>query len=66
VDGRPLHRSEGSRGRLRNLEVRSRAEAIDAAKWLMQLHLDHWPGWEREAEVRQIMDGVDIGSSSTI
>ncbi len=36
------------------LEVPSREEAIEAAKWLMQQFIDHWPGWEGEAEVRQI------------
>jgi hypothetical protein len=36
------------------LEVASRQAAIDGAKWLMELHAKHWPGWEGEVEVREI------------
>ena len=35
------------------LEAASREEAVKSAKWFMQLHIDHWPGWEGEAEVRE-------------
>jgi hypothetical protein len=42
------------------LEVKSGEEAKESARWIMQLHLDHWPGWEGECEVRQIMDGPDM------
>lgn len=39
------------------LETSSKEEAIEAARWLMQLHVEHWPGWEGEVEVRQIFGG---------
>jgi len=35
-------------------DLPSKAEAMRWAKRFMQLHLEHWPGWEGEAEVRQI------------
>jgi len=38
------------------LEVRSKAEAVELAKRLMQIHKDHWPGWEGSCEVRQLME----------
>ena len=36
------------------LDVRSHEEAVENARRTMQLHLDHWPGWEGTAEVRRI------------
>src|SRR5216110_761880 len=35
-------------------DLKSRAEAMQWAKRFMELHIEHWPGWEGEAEVRQI------------
>lgn len=35
-------------------ELKSREEAVEAAKQFMELHRKHWPGWEGETEVRQI------------
>jgi hypothetical protein len=37
-------------------DVKSKQEAIDWASRFMQLHKDHWPGWEGEAEIRQIFE----------
>ena len=37
-------------------ELRSREEAIEAAVRFMELHKQHWPGWEGETEVRQLYD----------
>ena len=37
------------------IEVRTKAEAIELGKRLLQIHLDNWPGWEGSCEVRQIM-----------
>ena len=34
-------------------------EAIQAAKDFMELHRQHWPGWEGESEVRQIFGMED-------
>ena len=38
------------------IEVGSRAEAVDHARRLMQIHADHWPGYQGVCEVRQLMD----------
>ena len=37
-------------------DVKSKQEAIEWASRFMQLHKDHWPGWEGESEIRQIFD----------
>ena len=34
--------------------VKSKEEAVEAAVRFMEFHKEHWPGWEGEAEVRQI------------
>ncbi|HEV7653265.1 MAG TPA: YciI family protein [Mycobacteriales bacterium] len=36
------------------VEVDTFAEAVEAARKIVQVHADHWPSWEGEAEVRQI------------
>jgi hypothetical protein len=38
-------------------EVGSKEEAVEATVRFMELHKKHWPGWEGEAEVRQIFTG---------
>ncbi len=43
------------------VEARSKEEAIEGARWLMQLHIDYWPGWEGEAEVRHLVNSEDFG-----
>src|SRR3979411_1587708 len=35
-------------------ELKSKEEAIKGAVRFMELHKKHWPGWEGEAEIRQI------------
>lgn len=42
------------------LEAKSKQEAVDGAVWLMNLHKEHWPGWEGEVEVRQIFGPEDF------
>ena len=37
-------------------DVKSKQEAIEWTSRFMQLHKDHWPGWEGESEIRQIFD----------
>jgi hypothetical protein len=37
-------------------DVKSKQEAIEWTSRFIQLHKDHWPGWEGEAEIRQIFD----------
>ena len=33
----------------------SREDVVRATKEFMQLHLDHWPGWEGECELRELV-----------
>ncbi len=35
-------------------ELKSREDAVRAAVRFMELHKQHWPGWEGETEVRQL------------
>ncbi len=39
-------------------ELSSREEAIEKTVRFMELHREHWPEWNGEAEVRQIFDGT--------
>ena len=42
------------------IEARSRDEAVALASRVMQLHIEHWPGWEGETEVRQVFGPGDM------
>lgn len=44
-------------------EVGSKAEAIDWATRFMQVHKEHWPGWEGETEVRQLIQAPPSGAA---
>ena len=37
------------------IAARTREEAIRATTEFMQLHVDHWPGWEGECELRELV-----------
>ena len=39
-------------------QFKSREEAIESAKQMVELHRKHWPSWVGETEVRQIFDGA--------
>ncbi len=41
-------------------ELKSREEAIQSAVSFMELHKKHWPGWEGETEVRQMIGPEDF------
>jgi hypothetical protein len=41
-------------------ELASKADAMRWAQRFMELHREHWPGWEGEAEVRQIFGPADF------
>jgi len=43
-------------------ELKSLAEAVESATAFMELHRQHWPGWEGETEVRQIFGPDDFGA----
>jgi hypothetical protein len=45
-------------------EVSSKQEAIEWTKRFVELHKKHWPGWEGEIEIRQIMDPSAFGPES--
>ena len=38
-------------------DVKSKEEAIEATKRFLDLHRQHWPGWEGEVEIRQLFEG---------
>ena len=44
-------------------ELKSREEAIQSAVRFMELHKKHWPGWEGEAEIRQMFDAPPDSTS---
>lgn len=41
------------------LEARSREEALEGARRVIELHQEHWPGWEGSVEVRPISGGPE-------
>jgi hypothetical protein len=41
-------------------EVKSKQEMIDATVQFMELHREHWPGWEGETEIRQVFGPSDF------
>lgn len=56
VDG-PFIESKEMVGGYGVIEAASLEQAVAEAVGLMELHRDHWPGWEGEVEVRQIFSG---------
>jgi hypothetical protein len=36
-------------------ELKSKEEAVEAARYFMELHKKYWPEWEGETEVREMM-----------
>jgi hypothetical protein len=45
-------------------DVESKHEAIQWAKRFMEVHRDHWKGWEGETEVRQLIQGPETGAGA--
>ena len=60
VDG-PFTEAKEIIGGYAQFELGSKEEAVQAAVDFMELHKKHWPGWEGETEVRQMMDGGPDG-----
>jgi hypothetical protein len=60
VDG-PFSEAKEVVGGYAFIEARSLDEAVALASRMVQLHLDLWPGWEGESEVRQVF-GPDAES----
>ena len=59
IDG-PFTEAKEVVGGYAQFELKSKQEAIDGAVRFMELHRKHWPGWEGEAEVRQIFGPEDF------
>jgi hypothetical protein len=58
IDG-PFTESKEVIGGFAVFEFQSRAEAVESAVKFMELHKQHWPGWEGETEVRQMFGPED-------
>jgi hypothetical protein len=53
IDG-PFTESKEIIGGFAILEYPSKEAALEGAKQFMELHKQHWPGWNGETEVRQL------------
>lgn len=62
IDG-PFTEAKEVVGGYSMFDLRSKEEAIEAARRFMQLHADHWPGVEATCEVRQITGDFDPSTS---
>jgi hypothetical protein len=60
VDG-PFTEAKEVVGGYAVFNVRSKEEAIAWSTRFMDLHKQHWKGWEGEIELRQMMDGPPDG-----
>ena len=58
VDG-PFSEAKEVVGGYGVVEAKTREEAVEGAVWLINMHREHWPGWEGEVEVRQILGPED-------
>jgi hypothetical protein len=45
-------------------ELASKEEAVKSAIHFMELHKKHWPGWQGETEIRQMMDPGECGAKT--
>ena len=59
IDG-PFTEAKEVVGGFAILEFKSKKEALESAKHFMELHKKHWPGWEGETEVRQVLGPEDF------
>lgn len=57
IDG-PFTESKEVIGGFAIMDLKSKEEALEVAKHFIDLHRQHWPGWEGESEIRQ-MFGMD-------
>ena len=55
IDG-PFTEAKEIIGGYAQFELKSRQEAIEGAVRFMELHKQHWPGWEGETEVREMYE----------
>jgi hypothetical protein len=59
IDG-PFTETKEVVGGFAILNFKSKEEALESAKAFMDLHRQHWPGWEGETEVRQMFGPEDF------
>jgi hypothetical protein len=59
VDG-PFTEAKEIIGGYAIFDLKSKEEAIQGAVRFMELHKQHWPGWEGETEVRQMFGPDDF------
>jgi len=59
TDG-PFAESKEVVGGFAVFELKSKKEALESAVRFMELHKQHWPGWEGETEIRQIFGPEDF------
>src|SRR5262249_22575886 len=46
-------------------ELSSKEEAIEWTRRFLELHIQHWPAWNGEVEVRQMAEGPGCGGEPT-
>ena len=61
IDG-PFTETKEVVGGYAQFEYKSKAEAVEATKTFMELHQTHWPGWEGETEIRQMLGPEDFAA----
>jgi hypothetical protein len=59
VDG-PFSEAKEVVGGYAVYDVKSKQEALEWTQRFMQLHIEHWPGWEGETELRQVFNATDF------
>ena len=59
TDG-PFSEAKEVVGGYAQFELKSKEEAVESAVRFMELHKEHWPGWEGETEVRQMFGTEDF------
>jgi hypothetical protein len=59
IDG-PFTEAKEAIGGFAVFEVKSKQEAIVWTQRFMQLHKDHWKGWEGETEIRQLFEASQV------
>lgn len=59
IDG-PFTEAKEVVGGFAMFEFGSKEEAVESAVTFMELHRQHWPGWDGETEIRQIFGPEDF------
>jgi hypothetical protein len=42
------------------MEHPTREAAVEAGRWLMEMHQKYWPGWEGWVDVRQVFEAAEV------